>query len=208
MKVKTIFLFSIISSMLAGTTASAADFEDTARVVSSVAVYERVNTPRQQCWTETVSSTGTVTRSVPEERSIGGAILGGVVGGVVGNQVGQGNGNTAATAAGAIAGAIIGDRVANRDNGSRTETTEVPRTREERRCRQIDDYHDVIRGYDVTYLYNGHQARVRLPNQPGDTVRVAVGIVGEAVSDTRDTTIIYDERDRVRKGPRGREIYR
>lgn len=192
MKVKAIFLFSALAS----SAASAADFVDTARVISSVAVYEKVNTPRQECWTETVSSTGAATRSVPEERSMGGAIIGGVVGGVVGNQVGQGSGNTVATAAGAIAGAIIGDRVANRDQGSRTETTQVPQVREERRCRQVDNYRDVIRGYDVTYRYNGREATVRLPEKPGSTVRVGISVVNDTVrGDARDTPAYEDERD-------------
>lgn len=191
MKVKAMFLFVA----LIPAAASAADFVDMARVVSSVAVFERVNTPRQVCWTETVSSTGTVTRTVPQERSVGGAIVGGVVGGIVGNQVGQGSGNTAATAAGAIAGAIIGDRMANRDQGSMTETTEVPQVRQEQRCRQEDDYHDVIRGYDVTYLYNGRQVTARLPYKPGDTVRVGISIIMDgAVHNDMHGEPYYDER--------------
>ena len=65
----------------------AADFVDTAKVVSSTPILERVSEPRQECWNETVSSTGAVTKSAPvEEHSVGGALLGGVIGGVVGSQ--------------------------------------------------------------------------------------------------------------------------
>jgi uncharacterized protein YcfJ len=156
----------------------AADFIDTARVVSSSPVYERVADPRQECWIETVSSTGTVTRSAPQEHNIGGALLGGVVGGVVGNQIGQGNGNAVATAAGAIAGALIGDQVANQDqNGQPQQVTQAPQVRQEQHCRTIENYKDVIRGYDVTYRYSGKDVTVRLPNDPGDTVRVGVSVL-------------------------------
>ncbi len=181
--------FLIMLAAISSGSAWASDFVDTAKVISSTPVYERVSEPRQECWTETVSSTGTVTKSAPvEERSIGGALIGGVVGGVVGNQVGQGTGNTVATAAGAIAGAIIGDRVANQNASQQTQTTQVPQTREERRCRQVENYRDVVSGYNVTYRYNGRDVTTRLPYQPGDTVQVSVGVVGDTSSgsDVRD----------------------
>ena len=179
----------------------AGDFVDTAKVVSSSPIYERVSEPKQECWTETVSSTGTVTKSAPvEEHSIGGALLGGVIGGVVGSQIGQGTGNTVATGAGAIAGAIIGDRVANKDAQQQTQTTQVPQTREERHCRQIESSRDVIRGYNVTYRYNGRDVTTRLPYQPGDTVQVSVGVVSDAPSssarDIRDDRNDNERRDR------------
>lgn len=89
--------------------AFAADFTDTARVISSTPIYERISEPKRECWTETVQVT-------PKERSIGGAVVGGVAGGLLGSQVGGGSGNTAATGAGAVAGAVVGDRVANPDS--------------------------------------------------------------------------------------------
>lgn len=182
------FLF-ILAAVSAGNV-WAADFVDTAKVISSTPVYERVAEPRQECWNETVSSTATVTRSAPvQERSIGGALIGGVVGGVVGNQVGQGSGNTVATAAGAIAGAIIGDRVANRDQdvAQVQQTTQIPQTREERHCRQVETFREVIRGYNVTYRYNGRDVSVRMPGQPGSTVRVGVSVLSDTdASDVRD----------------------
>ncbi|MDE2118541.1 MAG: hypothetical protein KGJ19_08090, partial [Betaproteobacteria bacterium] len=61
-------------------------------------------------------------------------------------------------------------------------------TREERRCRQVENYRDVVRGYNVTYRYNGRDITTRLPYQPGDTVQVSVGVVGDTSSgsDIRD----------------------
>jgi uncharacterized protein YcfJ len=185
----------------------AADFVDTAKVVSSTPVYERVSEPKQECWYETVSSGGAVTKSAPvEERSIGGALVGGVVGGVVGSQIGQGTGNTVATAAGAIAGAIIGDRVANPSQGAVQAANQAPQTREERRCRQVDSSREVIRGYDVTYRYNGQEITTRMPYQPGPTVRVGITVLGdgnggegrESSSDSRDYRG-HDKRDRSRR---------
>ena len=182
----------------------AADFVDTAKVISSTPILERVSEPRQECWNETVSSTGTITKSAPvEEHSIGGALLGGVIGGVVGSQVGQGTGNTVATGAGAIAGAIIGDRVANQNASQQTQTTqEVPQTREERRCRQVENYREVIRGYNVTYRYNGRDVTARLPYQPGDTVQVSVGVVGDTGSSGSD---VRDNRGSDSRGYRSRD---
>lgn len=189
----------------------AADFFDTARVVSSVPVYERINEPHRECTSESVQST-------PKERSMGGAVLGGVAGGVLGSQVGRGQGSTAAAGAGAVAGAVIGDRVDNPDSnhsatgsivggiagallgsqvgggsgkkaataaggvagvliGDRVANPDRPRTEQVERCRDVPSYRDVIKGYTVTYRYNGKEATTNLPYQPGDTVRVGVSLI-------------------------------
>ncbi|MDO8292783.1 MAG: glycine zipper 2TM domain-containing protein [Gallionella sp.] len=103
---KSLLVLSLIS--LYGS-AFAADFTDTARVVSSTPIYERITEPKRECWTETV-------QVAPKERSMGGAVVGGVAGGLLGSQVGGGSGNTAATGAGAVAGAVMGDRVSNPDS--------------------------------------------------------------------------------------------
>jgi uncharacterized protein YcfJ len=103
---KSVLAFSLMS-LFGG--AYAADFTDSARVISATPIYERVSEPRRECWTETV-------QVAPKERSIGGAVVGGIAGGLLGSQVGGGHGNTAATGAGAVAGAVIGDRVSNPDS--------------------------------------------------------------------------------------------
>lgn len=179
--------FLMVLAAVSSGSVYAADYVDTAKVVSSAPIYERVSEPRQECWNETVSSTGTVTKSAPvAEHSIGGALIGGLIGGVVGSQVGQGNGSTVATGAGAIAGAIIGDRVANKD-AQQTTTEQVPQTRDERHCRQVDNFRDVIRGYNVTYRYNGRDISTRMSSQPGETVRIGISVLGdESANTTRD----------------------
>jgi uncharacterized protein YcfJ len=103
-------------------------------------------------------------------RSATGAVVGGVAGAVLGSQVGGGSGSKVATAAGGIIGAVVGDRVANPDQ---------PRTEQVERCRQVDTSREVIKGYNVTYRYNGQNITTTLPYQPGSTVRVGVGIIDD-----------------------------
>lgn len=167
--------FLIMLAPIFSGSAWAADFEDTAKVISSTPIYERIAEPKQECWNETVSPVGYTASAAPvENHSMGGAIVGGLVGGLAGHQVGKGSGNTAATLAGTIAGALVGERIANNPQGPVSQT---PHAREERHCRQVENYRDVIRGYNVIYRYNGQDITTRMPFQPGDAVRVAVSVL-------------------------------
>ena len=74
--------------------AGAADFVDTAPVVATAPILEKVNTPRQECWNEQV-----VTQAPSNSGSPLGAIIGGIAGGVIGHQIGSGRGNAVATGA-------------------------------------------------------------------------------------------------------------
>lgn len=155
--------------------ANAADLVDTARVVSSTPIYERVNEPRRECWNESV-------QSAPKERSMGGAVVGGIAGGLLGSQVGGGHGKTAATAAGAIAGVLVGDRVANPDQPGGSQQVE--------RCREVDNNREAITGYRVTYRYNGQEATTTLPYQPGNTVQVGISLIQDQAKSNR-----YNQQD-------------
>lgn len=165
--------------------AYASDFVDTARVVSSTPIYERVSEPRRECWNESV-------QSAPKERSMGGAIIGGVAGGLLGNQVGGGQGKTAATAAGAIAGVLVGDRVANPDQ---------PRSQQVERCRDVENSREVIKGYNVTYRYNGREINSTLPYRPGATVQVGVSLIQDQTQGGQDQQYRSEDR-RYRQGER------
>ena len=88
---------------------AAQDLTDTAQVISSTPIVERITEPRQECWQEAAAAPA-------QERSVVAPIVGGVAGALLGSQVGRGSGRTAATAAGAVAGTVIGDRVANPDS--------------------------------------------------------------------------------------------
>jgi uncharacterized protein YcfJ len=155
-------------------TAVAADYTDVAPVVATTPIYERINTPRQECWNEHVTSY----QQAPSSGSPLGAIVGGIAGGVLGHQIGSGRGNAVATGAGAVAGAVIGDKVDPNGgvfggNGNST----VARNDVVQRCRMVDNWQEVVRGYNVTYRYNGRDTTVRLPYDPGPNVNVAVGVI-------------------------------
>ena len=98
-------------SALASVCVAAPDYTDTAQVISSTPIIERVTDQRQECVPDNAGAPAPA-----RERSLVGPVVGGVAGGVLGSQVGRGSGRTAATAAGAIAGTIIGDRVGNADS--------------------------------------------------------------------------------------------
>lgn len=202
----------LLSTISLCANAYAADYTDTAQVVSSTPIYERVNEPRRECSTETV-------QVAAKEHSMTGAIVGGVAGGLLGSQVGGGKGSTVATGAGAVAGAVIGDRVDNPDSnrsptgaivggvagailggqvgggsgnkaatavggivgavvGDRVANPDQPKgsTEQVERCRQVDSSREVMKGYSVTYRYNGQEFTTQLPYKPGETVRVRVGL--------------------------------
>lgn len=142
--------------------AHAADFEDSARVVSVAAQVDQVNHPRQECQTSYVQE------QQRPSRGVGGSIIGGLAGGLLGNQVGGGNGRTAATAVGAITGAIVGDRVENRD-GSVVE-------RPVQQCHMVDHWESRNNGYAVTYEYHGRNYTSVMPYDPGDRVRLHVSL--------------------------------
>jgi uncharacterized protein YcfJ len=145
--------------------ANASDYMDSAPVVSSVPVYQTVNEPQQQCWTESVTS-------YEQRRSPGGAILGGLTGGLIGNNIGRGSGRAASTAFGVVIGAMVGDHIANRDNST------VAITHPIQRCQAVQSYRQVLTGYQVTYNYNGRNTTVVLPYDPGPRVPIEVGVAG------------------------------
>jgi uncharacterized protein YcfJ len=152
--------------------ASAVDFVDVAPVVASTPIFEQVNAPRQECWNEQV-----VTQAPSNSGSALGAIVGGIAGGVIGHQIGNGRGNAVATGIGAVTGAVIGDKVD--PNGGAFGGNANAGTREQvvQRCRTVDSWQDVVRGYNVTYRYNGRDVTVRLPYDPGPDVRVSVSLI-------------------------------
>jgi len=141
----------------------APDYTDSARVVSSVPIYQTINEPQQQCWTESITS-------YEERRSPGGVILGGVAGGLVGNAIGRGSGRAASTVVGVIIGAAVGDHLANRDSKG------VLVSRPIQHCQTVDSYHQILTGYQVTYDYNGRYSTVMLPYNPGPRVPVAITV--------------------------------
>jgi uncharacterized protein YcfJ len=133
-------------------------FPTRARVLASTPVFETINEPRRECWTETV---GYETRSYPNGNNTGGAILGAIAGGLIGSTVGKGDGKVVAAAAGAATGAVVGDRW--KTGGTRTESVPV----QAERCQTHDNFRQVVSGYDVRYRFQGRDYTTRLPYDPG-----------------------------------------
>jgi uncharacterized protein YcfJ len=143
-------------------------FPDRAWVVASTPIYEDVNQPRQECWTEQVGY-----QPVAGGRSYAGAVLGGIVGGIVGNQVGKGTGRYVATAVGAATGAIVGDNI---DNDRHVAGRAQAEPRYEQRCRSVDQWERRLVGYNVTYRYQGRDYTAVMPHDPGRSVRINVQV--------------------------------
>ena len=152
-------------ALTGGSAYGASDFVDTAQVISSTPIIERVSEPRQEC----------DNAAVPQKDSnIVAPIIGGIVGALLGHQVGRGRGQSAATVVGAAGGAVAGTMVGNRVGAQSSQ-----------RCRTVQSMREVVNGYDVVYFYNGRDVNVTLPYNPGSTIKVGVGaIVDERAADS------------------------
>ena len=142
------------------TTAQAASFDDTARVLSVEEKTSQTNQRRQICDDAQATST---TPGV-------GTLIGAVAGGVLGAQVGKGNGKTAAAATGAVVGALTGNHLEKSTSGAAS------------KCYQADDFVTRVIGYTVTYDYNGRVFTQFMSAAPtGDTIKVKVVLTAQAV---------------------------
>jgi uncharacterized protein YcfJ len=170
-----ILRFSLI---LASTTiavsipSQAATTYDEARVLDSTPIYRVVESshPREECWEEEIAYNDR--RSYGESATS--SIVGAVIGGALGNAVGHHKRNKqVGTVVGAILGGSIGSDV-GRNRNSRSDT--YYETVERCRTVYVDEQEEKLVGYDVRYSYNGSQHTVRLPEDPGSTVRVRVDV--------------------------------
>lgn len=160
----TINALSALALVASALPASAAEMEESVRVLSTSELTEQVSQPRQECTTETIQSQG---RSGNGGRNVAGSVIGGLAGGILGNQIGGGNGRTAATAVGAVTGALVGDRMQNDGN-------EGPQTVQ--RCRTVNDYVTRVTGYSVTYDFHGKTFTDTVPFRPGRRMLVRTHI--------------------------------
>jgi uncharacterized protein YcfJ len=145
--------------------------DDYAPVVHVQPLIERIrySVPVEQCWTEDRY------RERRGDNRTGAAIVGGIAGAVIGHQIGHGDGRGVATVGGALMGSVIGSELARKD--SRRDYYE-PRHEQVQRCqtRHEERYDERVRGYRVTYYYNGRNHVTELPYDPGRRLRVAVDV--------------------------------
>lgn len=140
-------------------------YYDRVRVLDVEPVYDVVQTPveHRECWREEHSRV----------RRDGGAsmVAGSIIGGVLGHQVGDGDGRKVATVAGTIIGAAVG-REMGREAAAR------PRVEQERHCRVTDELveEEYLRGYHVTYQYQGRHFTTFMDEHPGKFLHVQVGV--------------------------------
>ncbi len=141
------------------------DFVVRAKVIAATPVYETINEPRRECWTET---TGYETRSYRNDNNPGGAVLGAIAGGLLGSTVGRGSGKVAAAAVGAATGAVVGDRWNDGDRVVESRPQQVER------CKSYDNFRQVVTGYDVRYRFQDREFSTRLPYDPGEWLDLRV----------------------------------
>ena len=148
-----------LSALLLASGACLAD--DVGRVLSSTPIVQQVGVPRQVCSTEQVA--------VQSPKSGAGAVMGAIAGGAMGNAVGRGAGNAAATMLGLVSGAIVGDRI---------EGAPPAQLQNVQHCSTQTFYENRTVGFNVSYEFGGKEYNVRLPQDPGPSIRLQVTPVG------------------------------
>ncbi len=170
---KALTLSATLAALAASSSPAMAQ-EVMARVLSSTAVIQQVAVPRQVCTTQQV-----VQQTQP---SGAGAAMGAIAGGAVGNAIGDGSGRAVATVIGIVGGAVLGNRI----EGTRDEDRNV------QQCTTQTTYENRMLHYDVVYEYDGKRYSVKMPNDPGQFVRLQLNPVGTIpAAPTSSSTIIY-----------------
>ena len=160
--------------------AHAESFTDSAAVLSSRPITERIPVNREECWNE--QRRGYEERRITRQDNgapIGaGTVLGAIAGGVIGHQFGNSSGGRdRGTAAGAVIGGLVGNQIERDQRGGETvEVERVPVTRDVQRCRTVGEVREVPAGFEVRYRYAGRDFVTRMPNEPGRRVRIAVDV--------------------------------
>ncbi|AHL32354.1 hypothetical protein CD58_05390 [Pseudomonas brassicacearum] len=135
---------------------------ESAQVLAVEPVKTQIKTPREVCKDVTV----TRQKPVQDQHQIAGTVLGAVAGGLLGNQIGGGTGKKIATVAGAAGGGYAGNKIQEgmqeRDTYTTTQT----------RCNTVNDISDKVVGYDVRYMLDGKEGKVRMDRDPGNQIPV------------------------------------
>jgi len=166
-KCNLVSLVGVAGIVLAATPASAETFTQWAPVVRATPVYVHVSEPRQQCWTERVTTSEYIDRNGVPLADITDGITGGTL-----NRVPRGDNSPGSGTSVAITGSTLAASI----DRARAGITVAPVTRDVERCRTIDAGRDVLDGYDVTYRYQDRDLTTRLPYPPGDRIPLRVAV--------------------------------
>lgn len=184
MKTPTLSVSLLSAALMLGASGAQANHPDNenvlirARVLSSTPIYESINEPRRECWTETSDYGGRDYETRGYRNNTGGSIIGAIAGGLLGSTVGRGNGRVAAAAVGAATGAVVGGQWNNGDRYAR-----YPEQVE--RCQTTNHVRQVMSGYDVRYRVEGRVFNTRLPYDPGKWVNLNANLTVAENQDER-----------------------
>ncbi|WP_301028527.1 glycine zipper 2TM domain-containing protein [Zhongshania sp.] len=151
-----------------------------AEVIESQPITETYYTDRQECYDEVVQHQA----EVKDGNQVTGTVIGAVLGAVIGKQVGGGNGKKLATVAGAAAGGYAGNKVQKNMQQKDVYTTT------EQRCNTVQDPHQKITGYSVTYQLDGKTETIVMDHKPESTIPVENGqlVLSAPASEKSETT--------------------
>jgi len=202
---------------LTGTTVAEYEYSESdvvyADVVRAEPIYKTVtiSTPQRVCEQVEVSDRHhhrRASRHRHDHDTAGGTIAGGLLGGVIGRQFGKGKGRDAMTIAGVLVGSAIGhDNEANKRRDRRRDRRydeDRYETRTVERCRVKHERHteERIKGYKVTYFYNGKEYQTRTRTNPGNKIRLQVNVrpVGSSYDSDYDDDGYesnYDDKEKI-----------
>jgi len=172
MNVLSVFTASALGLALSASVQASTTFDE-APVLSSTPVYHLIETraPRQECWEEDVVHEVRNDRN----RSATPGLVGALIGGALGNAVGNHKSNKRV---GTVVGAILGGSLASDISRARRSDGDdyYVETRERCRTTYTNIQEEKLVGYDVSYSYNGSRHTVRMPEDPGASVRVRVDV--------------------------------
>jgi uncharacterized protein YcfJ len=165
-------LFSALATgMILSLPAQAQTSYHDAQVIESKAIYRVIETsvPSRQCWEEEVVRSS----SRHHYRSHTPGLLGAVIGGAIGNALGS---HKSSQRVGTVVGALLGGSIAR--DIVKSQYNPVARLETVERCKTDYSYQqeEKLVGYDVLYRYNGADYTVRMPENPGPTMRVRVNV--------------------------------
>lgn len=70
--------------------------------------------------------------------------------------------------------------IIERVNEPRQECSPAAEPGKKPECRTVTTEREYVKGYAVIYRYNGRDIKTTLPNDPGPTVRVGIGVIDSA----------------------------